>query len=213
MTDAKTKEINPVLEGILEYGPIIGFFVAYRIWKDAVFVIGGVDYSGFVVVTGGFVIALLITSAITWSLTRTLSRVQILTLVPVVIFGGLTVWLNDPAFIKRKPTIIYLVFAGILGAGLWRKTSLLTYAFKPKSIAKMNLSEEGWLILTRRMMYCFLGLAVANEAVAELMSEAAWVNFKTFGLPILIMGFMMTQGKLFETHALVPEDKADAPHS
>lgn len=207
MTEVKTKEINPVLEGILEYGPIIGFFVAYRIWKDATFAIGGVDYTGFVVVTGGFVVVLLLTSLITWLLTGQLSRVQILTLVLVVVFGGLTVWLNDPAFIKRKPTIIYLVFAGILGAGLWRKTSLLTYAFKPKNIAKMNLSDTGWLILTRRMMYCFLGLAVANEAVAGLMSEAAWVNFKTFGLPLLIAGFMMTQGKLFESHALTPDDE------
>lgn len=202
MSETQQKEINPVLEGFLEYGPIIAFFVAYRIWKDSVFLVGGTEYSGFVVITGAFVVLLAITSVITWTLTGQLSRVQILTLVLVVIFGGLTVWLNDPAFIKRKPTIIYLIFAGLLGAGLWRGKSMLTYAFKPKSIAKMNLSDTGWLILTRRMMYCFLGLAVANEAVANFLSESAWVNFKTFGLPVLIMGFMMTQGKLFETHAL-----------
>lgn len=205
---AEEKKLNPTLEAVLEYGPILAFFVAYRIWKDATFLIGGTEYSGFVVITGAFVLLLIATSLVTWSLTGSLSRVQMLTLVLVVIFGGLTVWMNDPAFIKRKPTLIYLIFAVILGVGLLRGKSLLTYAFKPRSIAKMQLSETGWLILTKRMMFCFLGLAVANEVVAEFLSENAWVNFKTFGLPLIIVGFMMTQGGLFTTHAL-PDPEAE----
>lgn len=205
-----SKDLNPILEAVLEYGPIVAFFVAYRIWKDSVFTFGGTEYSGFVVITGAFVLLLILTSFITWKLTGALSRVQILTLILVVVFGGLTVWLNDPVFIKRKPTFIYLIFAAILGIGLMRGKSLISFAFKPKNVAAMNLSEAGWLILTRRMMLCFLGLAVANEVVANFMSEEAWVNFKTFGLPVILMGFMMLQGKLFQTHALNAETSKDA---
>lgn len=185
----------------LELGPVVAFFVAYLMIKDNVYTIAGTEYPGFIMVTAGFIPLMLISTAILWKLTGHLSKMQVLTVVLVVVFGGLSVWLNDPKFIKMKPTILYVMFGGALGLGLLRGQSYLQSVMD----GMMPLEQEGWMILTRRLMLFFFGLAVANELVWRLMSEAAWVNFKTFGLTVAIFGFFMTQGKLFEEYG-VEED-------
>ena len=87
--------------------------------------LGGSEYDGFILVTALFVPLLLVSTAILWKLTGKISPMQIMTAVLVTVFGGLTVWLNDDRFIKMKPTLIYLIFAGILGFGLLRGQSYL----------------------------------------------------------------------------------------
>jgi intracellular septation protein len=64
------------------------------------------------------------------------------------------------------------------------------------------LLPEGWMILTRRVTALFAGLAVANEIVWRTMSDQAWVNFKTFGLPVAVFAFFMLQGKLMERYGV-----------
>ena len=113
-----------------------------------------------------------------------------------MLFGGLSVWLNDERFFKMKPTAIYLLFAAILGIGLLRKRSYLELVMSEV----MPMQREGWMILTRRVTALFFGLAVANELVWRTMSTDAWVNFKTFGLTIAVFVFFMTQGKLFQKY-------------
>ena len=122
---------------------------------------------------------------------------QVLTLVLVVVMGGLSVWLNDERFIKMKPTLLYLIFAAVLGFGLLRGKSYLSAVLDEA----LPLREEGWLILTRRLTLFFAGLALANELVWRLMSDAAWVNFKTFGLTFALFAFFLSQGKLLETYS------------
>ena len=160
-TDNSKKEINPFVKTLLEMGPILLFFVAYIRLKDRVFNIGGTDYDGFIIVTAAFVILLIITNAILWMLTGKLSKMQIATLVLVVVFGGMTVWLNDDRFIKMKPTMIYLLFGGILGFGLLRGVSYLKYVMEEM----MQLQDEGWMILTKRVTLFFVVLAILNELV------------------------------------------------
>ncbi|MDQ2091997.1 inner membrane-spanning protein YciB [Marimonas arenosa] len=193
---AEPREINPVLKMALELGPVIAFFVAYVKLKDEVFTLVGTEYSGFIVVTAGFIPLMLISTAILWKLTGHLSKMQVVTVVLVIVFGGLSVWLNDPRFIKMKPTLLYVLFGGILAVGLLRGQSYLRHVMD----GMMPLEDEGWTILTRRLMWFFFGLAVANELVWRLMSEEAWVNFKTFGLTAAIFLFFMTQGKLFRDY-------------
>jgi intracellular septation protein len=193
---AQPREINPFLKLALELGPVVLFFIAYVRLKDMVFTIGGTDYAGFIIVTAGFIPLMLLSTGILWRLTGHLSKMQILTVVLVVVFGGLSVWLNDPKFIKMKPTILYLAFGGILGFGLLRGQSYLRHVMD----GMMPLQHQGWMLLTRRLMLFFFGLAVANELVWRLMSEAAWVNFKTFGLTAAIFVFFMTQGRLFRDY-------------
>ena len=126
-----------------------------------------------------------------------LAPMQIATLVLVVVFGGLSVWLNDPKFFKMKPTIIYLIFAGLLGASLVLRRNWLELVLSEA----LPMNAEGWRILTLRMALLFLTLAAANEAVWRLMSETAWVNFKTFGLPAIMVVFFVANARLFERHA------------
>ena len=182
---------------VLELGPILLFFAGYLLLRDRTFDIGGTDYSGFIVVTALFVPVMIAATAAVWRLTGHLSRMQVVTLVLVIVFGGLTVWLNDERFFKIKPTIIYLIFAAILGFGLLRGRSYLRLVMDEL----VPLEHEGWMKLTRRLTAFFFALAVANEVVWRALSTEAWVSFKTFGLPAAIFVFFALQGPLFSAYA------------
>lgn len=199
------REVNPMLKTVLELGPVLAFFAAYLWLKDDVFQIGGRDYGGFILVTAGFVPLMVASTAILWRLTGKLSKMQLITLVLVVIFGGLSVWLNDERFFKVKPTLIYLVFALILGFGLVRGQSYLRHVMEEM----MPLQPEGWMKLTRRLCLFFFALAAANEAVWRLMSTETWVWFKTFGLTAAVFVFFMAQGDIFRDYG-EKDDEGDA---
>lgn len=196
------KRIDPWLKAVLEFGPIIAFFVAFRWFKDQTISLGGTEYGGFILATALFVPLLIATTLILWRLTGRLSVMQIVTLVLVLVFGGLSVWLNDERFFKTKPTIIYLLFAGILGFGLLRGRSYLALALD----GAMPLRDEGWMILTRRFALFFVGLAVTNEVIWRTMSDSAWVNFKTFGLPAALFAFFLAQGGLLKSYGTDDKD-------
>jgi intracellular septation protein len=202
MTDREPKPagdaraVSPGVKSALELGPVLVFFVAYLFVRDRSFVIGGTAYDGFIVVTAAFVPLILATTAILWALTGRLSHMQVATAALVTVFGGLSVWLNDERFFKAKPTIIYALFAAVLFFGLWRGRSYLSLVLSEA----LPLDEAGWLILTRRLAWFFVGLALANEAVWRLMSTDAWVNFKTFGLTAALFAFFFAQAGLIRRH-------------
>lgn len=114
----------------------------------------------------------------------------------VVVFGGLTVWLQDELFIKMKPTIVYLLFAAILLGGLATGRSLLKYAFGEI----FKLTEPGWRILTFRWASFFIVLAVLNEVVWRHTSTDTWVAFKAFGFLPLTMAFAISQHGLLKRY-------------
>ncbi len=197
------KKIDPKLKTALELGPIVIFFAAYLWLKDRVFTIGGTDYEGFILVTAGFVPLMVASTVALWRLTGHLSKMQIVTLVLVVVFGGLSVWLNDDRFFKMKPTLIYLMFGGALGFGLLRGESYLQSLME----ATLPLKDEGWMVLTRRLCGFFFGLAVLNEAIWRTQSTETWVYFKTFGLTAAIFVFFMTQGAVFKKYGIEDDGK------
>jgi intracellular septation protein len=196
------KPVSPALKMGLELGPILAFFVGYMWLRDETYLIGGQEYGGFIVITAVFIPLMLASTGLLWWLSGHLSRMQVATIVLVTIFGGLTVWLNDERFFKMKPTIIYALFAGLLGVGLLRGQSWLRYVMD----GVLPLKHEGWMVLTRRLALFFAVLAVSNELVWRMMSTDAWVNFKTFVLPLALFGFFMTQGKVFERYASEPPE-------
>lgn len=195
------KPINPTVKMVLEFGPIILFFIAYTRIKDNEYTFFGQTYEGFIVATAAFIPVLLLSTGLLWFLTGKLSRMQLVTAVLVVVFGGMSIWFNDDRFFKMKPTIIYVLFGGILGVGLLQGKSYLRSVMEEV----IPLQSEGWMKLTRRACAFFFGLALANEAVWRLMSTDAWVNFKTFGLTAAVFVFFMAQGPLFSKYA-VEED-------
>ena len=199
--NSSEKKINPMLKMGLELGPIMVFFVAYLRLRDQTIEIVGTAYDGFIVATAGFIPLLILTTGILWKLTGKLSKMQVATLVLVILFGGLSVWLNDERFFKMKPTMIYLLFGGALGVGLLRGQSYLKFVMEEM----MPLKEEGWMLLTKRLTAFFIGLAVLNEVIWRTQSTDTWVYFKTFGLSAAVFIFFMTQGKIFQDYALEEE--------
>lgn len=199
---AEEKKLSPGLKMALELGPIIAFFVGYVRVKDKSFDILGTTYEGFIVATAIFIPVLLIATGIIWFKTGKLSKMQLMTAILVVVFGGLGIWFNDDSFFKMKPTILYVIFAGTLGFGLLRGKSYLQFMMEEM----MPLKDEGWMIFTRRIALFFAVLAVTNEVVWRNMSTEAWVNFKVFGLTAALFVFFMTQIKLFSKYA-IEDDK------
>lgn len=197
------KKINPTLKMVLEFGPIALFFLGYLKLKDGTFLIAGQDYAGFVVVTAVFVPLMILSTLALWRLTGHLSKMQMATLVLVIIFGGLSVWFNDERFFKMKPTMIYVLFGGLLAIGLLRGQSWLKVVMEEV----MPLEDEGWMILTRRICGFFFALAVANEAIWRLTTTETWVYFKTFGLPVAMFGFFMFQGALFQKYGIEDQEE------
>ncbi|MEM8633177.1 MAG: inner membrane-spanning protein YciB [Pseudomonadota bacterium] len=186
---ADEKAINPVVKQVLELGPPLLFFAAYLYVRDETFVIGGTEYDGFIVAAAAFVPILLVSIGVLWHLTGKLSRMQVFTAVLVVVFGGLTVWFNDERFFKMKTTIVYGVFAGILGIGLLQGRSYLAWVMAEF----LPMRDEGWMILTRRLTLAFAILAVSNEVIWRTMSTDAWVKIETFGFPIALFIFLWAQ--------------------
>jgi intracellular septation protein len=195
-------KVNPILKQVLELGPPLLFFVIYLRIRDNVYTWGGTEYSGFIVATLVFVPILLVAMGILWRLTGQLSRMQIFTAFMVIFFGGLTAWFNDEKFFKMKTTIVYGFFAVILSIGLLRGRSYLAYVMSEM----IPLTQEGWMILTRRLTVFFLLLAAANEIVWRTMSTDAWVKIETFGFPILTFVFIWSQIVALEKHFVTEDD-------
>ncbi|MCC7321633.1 MAG: septation protein IspZ [Rubellimicrobium sp.] len=195
------RPINPLLKQALELGPTILFFVLYMWIKDRTFSLAGREYSGFIVATVALIPVLLAAIAALWALTGRLSRIQIVTGVMVVFFGGLTAIFNDATFFKMKTTAVYGLFAALLGLGLLRGQSWLQWVMGDL----LPMRAEGWMKLTRRLALMFAGLAAANEFVWRTMAEATWVTVETFAFPVVLFLFLWGQIVLLQRYLIEPE--------
>lgn len=174
---------NPHIKLLIEFGPLAAFGITY-------FAAGIFWATGVVMVTS--ILAL----GVSWMQFGRLLPVPVMTAVMVVVFGGLTFWLNDPRFIQMKPTIINLLFAGVLFFGLMTGRPLLKLLLGEA----FNLTEEGWRQLSFRWALFFLALAALNELVWRNFSQDVWVNFKVFGILGLSLVFAMAQIGLIKRH-------------
>lgn len=165
-----------LLKLAIELGPLAIFFIANAK--------GGIFWG-----TGAFMVATLVSLVASRAL---LGRIAVMPLVTgffVMIFGGLTLWLQDDLFIKMKPTIVNALFAAILLGGLAAGHALLRHLFGEV----FQLTDEGWRRLTFRWALFFCALAVLNEIVWRNFSTDTWVTFKVFGIMPLTMVFAVAQ--------------------
>ena len=191
---------RPFSKLILEIGPLIIFFVCYYNAPIPENLINDLDEANLfkiIFATKIFVPAILVALFLGWFQTKKIAKMPLITAILVVVFGGLTIWLNNPIFIKMKPTLIYLIFSAILGYGLLKKKIYLKILMGPA----IPMNEEGWLILSKRFVGFFVLLAFTNEIIWRFFSQDFWVNFKTFGLPILLIFFMALQFNLFNKYS------------
>ena len=191
---------RPFSKLVLEMGPLIIFFVCYYNAPIPENLINDLDEANLfkiIFATKIFVPAILVALFIGWFQTRKIAKMPLITAILVVVFGGLTIWLNNPIFIKMKPTLIYLIFSAILFYGLLKKKSYLKILMG----SAIPMNEEGWLLLSKRFAGFFVLLAFTNEIIWRFFSQDFWVNFKTFGLPILLIFFMALQFNLFNKYS------------
>lgn len=188
---------------IEEFGPLLAFFLLNSFGPR---LLGRPQEEALYIATGGFMLALLV--AIGSGLLRG-ERPKNMTLVSagfVFVFGGLTLILQNETFIKIKPTLIYILFALVLGIGLARGRSYLRVLMGDM----LPLDPAGWNKLTARWAVFFLALAALNELVWRTQSTDIWVSFKVFAIVPLTIGFMMLQMPLINKHSLeTPEDGSD----
>ena len=193
------KQINPILKLVLELGPVLAYFGIYQAYKDQTVSVGGTEYSGIIVATAAFVPLMLAALAVTYALTRELPRMAVFTAIVVVVFGGLTVWLNDETFTKMRPTVVYGLFGSILGWGIFvQGRSYLKYLMGPV----MPLQDEGWRLFTRNWVFFFAAMALFNEFVWRVLGEEAWVWLDTFGQLILTFLFLSSQWPILQKYGI-----------
>lgn len=199
-TDNRQRKLGPVLKFVLELGPLLVFFFANTRgeWLATHFPILAEMGEPLFIATGLFMIATALSLAVSWLLTRSLPIMPLVSGVVVLVFGGLTLWLQDELFIKMKPTIVNTLFGLTLLGGLLFGKSLLGYVFGEA----FRLDPEGWRKLTLRWGLFFLFLAVANEVVWRMFSTDFWVAFKVWGIMPITMAFTLSQMPLIMRHSI-----------
>jgi intracellular septation protein len=196
------EEVNPLLKLALELGPLAVFFFANSRgptlveWFPGLADLGGPIF----IATAAFMVAISISLSVSYVMTRRLPIMPVVTGVVVLVFGGLTLYLQDELFIKLKPTIVNVLFGSVLLGGLLFGKSLLGYVFD----SVFKLDAEGWRKLTLRWGLFFFFLAIVNEVVWRSFSTDFWVSFKVFGMMPLTFVFTLSQMPLISRHSLVP---------
>ena len=204
-SEKMVREVSPLLKFVLELGPLVVFFFANSRgeWLAKTFPVLTEFGGPIFIATGLFMIATALALTVSWILTRTLPMMPLISGIVVLVFGALTLYLQNDTFIKMKPTIVNALFGVILLGGLLFGHSLLGYVFN----SAFKLNEEGWRKLTFRWGFFFLFLAVLNEVVWRGFSTDTWVAFKVWGtMPITIL-FTMAQMPLIMKHSIEPLTK------
>ena len=155
--------------------------------------------------TAFFMVAMAISLALTWVLERKIAIMPLVTGIMVLVFGGLTLYLQDETFIKVKPTIVNVLFAATI--------FILLFGFKIPAMkilfaSAFNLDDQGWVKLSFRWACYFAFLAVVNEVVWRNFSNDFWVNFKVWGTMPMTIIFMMFQIPVLQKHSIEPEEQS-----
>ena len=189
---------------LLEIGPLVVFFLANSQTHRFL----GTPYEqNLFYATGFFMVATAISLGVSYALTRHIPTMPLVTGVFVMLFGGLTIYLQDELFIKIKPTLVNGLFAAALLGGLAFGQHYLKLLFD----GMFHLTDTGWRRLTLNWGLFFVFLAVVNEIVWRNFSTEFWAGFKLFGIMPITMVFAMTQvGVLMRYHVdPPPEDDED----
>ena len=163
-----------------DFGPLLAFFIIYyKNDKDLVSAIPAL------------IIATLIAICVIYILEKRIPILPLMGAILVCLFGGLTIFFDNPIFIYLKPTIINLIFAFALFFG---KIVLNKNFLKKLFESSIKLEEAGWDKLIIRWIGFFIFLALLNEAVWRTQTEEFWINFKVWG--ILPITFIFTAFQL-----------------
>lgn len=180
------------LKLLVEMGPLVAFFVAN--W------LGGPYWA-----TGSVMVATLISLAVSWVMTRKLALMPLVTAGFVAVFGALTFWFHDEAFIQVKVTLINAMFGAALLIGLAFGRSYVKLIME----SAITMPDTAWRTLSLRWGLFFVGMAVLNEVLRHSLSWDNWVTFKAFGLIGLTLVFAVANAPFMARHATEDETKPE----
>ena len=175
----------PILKIAIDLGPLLLFFVVDQL-------------ADIFVATGVLMVTVAAAFAVSWTLTRQIPILPSVTMVFVLIFGGLTLLLGDEEFIKIEVTLTNALCGVFLLAGLAIGKSLLKIAFGEL----IDLDDQGWHTLTMRMGIFLIAIAIANEVVRQSVSTDLWVMFRVYGIAGLSALFFLSQVPLLKRHLI-----------
>ncbi len=176
------------LKFITDFGPLLIFFIIY--YKS------GNDLTKAI---PPLIVATILAVVIIYFVERKIPYIPLIGGVVITLFGGLTLYFNNPIFIYMKPTIVNLIFASSL---------IISKVFFQKNFLKFflqtafQLDETGWDKLNFRWAYFFIFLALLNEIVWRTQPEATWVNFKVWGILPITFIFTAFQVPLINKYKL-----------
>jgi intracellular septation protein len=173
------------LKPVVEFGPLIVFFVSYK-------------FGGFMVSTAATIAATILAALVSYAVTRKIPPMLWVTLVVVVTFGGLSLATGNKTFFYMKPTIVMVLFAVVLFGGLIAKRPLLKLLMG----SALELDDSGWWKLTLRFALFFTIVAILNEIIWRTQPEETWATFKAFGILGLNVLFILTQLPLIMRHQI-----------
>ena len=179
------------LKFITDFGPLLVFFSFY--YKSE---------KNLTVAIPPFIVATLIALLVVWILEKKIPMVPLLGGIFITLFGGLTIYFDNPIFIYIKPTIINILFGLALLFGKFFSEEPILKKMLGKSI---QLADEGWKILNLRWVYFFFSLAILNEIIWRTQSEEFWVNFKVWGILPLTILFTAFQISIINKYKLIEE--------
>lgn len=206
MVDAAKKPKSGWLNLVVDYGPLLVFFLTYRWYKPDS---DSSQFGEIFAVTRGtlaFMVAAVIALVVSKLRLGRVSPMLWLSTLLIVGFGGLTVFLGDPFWVQVKPTAVYLLFSAALFIGLWRGKSLLRILLEA---AFEGLSDEGWRLLSRNWAWFFLVLAGLNETLRMTLSFESWLAAKLWVFLPLSFLFTFVQIPMLLRHGLAEEDKTE----
>ena len=173
---------------VTDFGPLLVFlFFYYNSDKNLIIAIPP------------FIIATLIALIVVWLLEKRIPMVPLIGGILISLFGGLTIYFDNPIFIYIKPTIINILFGLTLLFGKYFIEEPILKKILGKSLA---LSNEGWVLLNKRWVFFFFSLAILNELVWRTQSEEVWVNFKVWGILPITLIFTIFQISLINKHKI-----------
>ena len=179
---------RPIIKFAADFGPLLIFFIIYFN-----------NDNDLKVAIPPFIIATIIALIVIYFLEKRIPMVPLTGGILITLFGGLTLYFDNKIFFYMKPTIINLLFAGLLFFGKYfSKKPLLKILFQ----SALNLENEGWKKLNNRWIVFFIFVAILNEIVWRTQTEAFWVNFKVWGLLPISFLFAASQITLINKYKL-----------
>ena len=166
------------MQFLIDLLPVIAFFVAYKL-------------AGIYVATGVLIVGVLLQTLVSWIRHRKVSGMLLVSAVLVLVFGGLTLLIHDPVFIKWKPTIVNWLFAAAFLVSQFLNGPSIVQRMLGENV---TLDDSSWTKLNLMWVVFFVVAGALNIFVAYRFDEATWVNFKLFGLMGLTLLFALAQG-------------------